>query len=117
MFLQLMDGGREARPLRQLTDRLLFAVFPDAGSASAGAQRRQELLKASIERKSDCNGPPARHAASRRRFCRLAGGDRIVADERIRPVGWAVHEFALVHSLLGRGRYNVLARFPVRAQA
>jgi hypothetical protein len=32
-------------------------------------------------------------------------------------VSWAVHEFVLVHSLLGRSRYHVLARFPLRAQA
>jgi len=43
--------------------------------------------------------------------------DRVVADEAVRPIGWAVHEFVLVHSLLGRSRYNVLARFPLRAQA
>jgi 2'-5' RNA ligase len=43
MFLQLTDGGREERPQRQLTDRLFFAVIPDAGSASGAAQRRHEL--------------------------------------------------------------------------
>jgi 2'-5' RNA ligase len=47
----------------------------------------------------------------------LLYGDRAVADEGVRPIGWAVHEFVLVHSLLGRSRYNVLARFPLRAQA
>ncbi|MGZ5908375.1 MAG: 2'-5' RNA ligase family protein [Reyranella sp.] len=43
--------------------------------------------------------------------------DRVVADEAVKPIGWAVHEFVLVHSLLGRSRYNVLARFPLCAQA
>jgi len=48
----------------------------------------------------------------------LLYGDRVVADEPVRPpIRWAVHEFVLVHSLLGRSRYNVLARFPLRAQA
>jgi len=47
----------------------------------------------------------------------LLYGDRVVADEAVRPIGWAVHEFVLVHSLLGRSRYNVLARFPLRGQA
>src|SRR5882672_1289490 len=45
MFLQLSGSGREERPQRQrqLTDRLLFMVNPDAGSASSATQRRQEL--------------------------------------------------------------------------
>jgi len=47
----------------------------------------------------------------------LLYGDRFVADEPVKPIRWAVHEFVLVHSLLGRSRYNVLARFPLRAQA
>ena len=44
-------------------------------------------------------------------------GEDGVADRRVDTVSWAVHEFVLVHSLLGRSRYNVLARFPLRAQA
>jgi RNA 2',3'-cyclic 3'-phosphodiesterase len=47
----------------------------------------------------------------------LLYGDRTVDDEAVRPISWAVREFVLVHSLLGRSRYNVLARFPLRAQA
>ena len=47
----------------------------------------------------------------------LLYGDRFVADRRVDAVSWAVHEFVLVHSLLGRCRYNVLARFPLRGQA
>jgi RNA 2',3'-cyclic 3'-phosphodiesterase len=47
----------------------------------------------------------------------LLYGNRFVADEGVRPIRWAVHEFALVHSVLGRRRYNILARFPLRAQA
>jgi RNA 2',3'-cyclic 3'-phosphodiesterase len=48
----------------------------------------------------------------------LLYGDRFIADEPVKPpIRWAVHEFVLVHSLLGRSRYTVLARFPLRAQA
>ncbi len=47
----------------------------------------------------------------------LLYGDRTVDDEAVRPISWAVREFVLVHSLLGRSRYNILARFPLRAQA
>jgi hypothetical protein len=32
-------------------------------------------------------------------------------------VSWPVGEFVLVHSLLGRSRYNIVARFPLGAQA
>jgi 2'-5' RNA ligase len=197
MFLQLMDDGREARPQRQLTDRLLFAVLPDAGSASAGARRRQELrtkhrlrgkaiaterLHVTLHHVGDFAGLPEDIVA---KTCAVASavpmwpftvefngalsfrgrsgnwplvlqgddgvfgllvlqqrlgkameiaglgranphymphmtllyGDQVVAEESVRPIGWAVHEFVLVHSLLGRSRYNVLARFPLRAQA
>jgi 2'-5' RNA ligase len=197
MFLQLMDDGREARPQRRLTDRLLFAVLPDAGSASAGAQRRQELrtkhrlrgkpiaterLHVTLHHVGDFAGLPEGIVAKtcavasavpmwpftvefngalsfrgrpgnwplvlqgddgvfgllvlQQRVAKameIAGlgranphymphmtllyGDRVVAEESVRPIGWAVREFVLVHSLLGRSRYNVLARFPLRAQA
>jgi hypothetical protein len=29
----------------------------------------------------------------------------------VEPVRWTVHEFVLVHSLLGRSRYRALDRF------
>ena len=47
----------------------------------------------------------------------LLYGDRFVADHPVEPVGWTVHEFVLVHSLLGRSRYLLVARFPLGAQA
>jgi 2'-5' RNA ligase len=197
MFLQLSGGGREERPQRQLTDRLLFAAVPDAGSASGVAELRQELrakhrlrgkpiatqrLHVTLHHVGDFATLPegivarAEAVASsismrpfkvefngalsfrgrpgnspfvlqgdegvigllvlQHRLGRLmenAGlgradphytphmtllyDNRVVADEAVRPIGWAVHEFVLVHSLLGRSRYNVLARFPLRAQA
>ena len=59
-------------------------------------------------------GCPVRHYTP---HVTLLYGDRLVADRPVDTVSWAVHEFVLVHSLLGRSRYNVLARFPLRAQA
>jgi 2'-5' RNA ligase len=47
----------------------------------------------------------------------LLYGDRLVPDHAVEPVRWPVHEFVLVHSLLGRSRHIPLARFPLRAQA
>ena len=47
----------------------------------------------------------------------LLYGDRFVADHAIPAVSWAVREFVLVHSLLGRSCYRLLARFPLSAQA
>jgi 2'-5' RNA ligase len=36
---------------------------------------------------------------------------RNVAAQAVDPLGWAVHEFVLVHSLLGRTEYRVLGRW------
>jgi 2'-5' RNA ligase len=47
----------------------------------------------------------------------LLYGDRLVADRPVDTVSWAVREFVLVHSLLGRSCYRPLARFPLSAQA
>jgi 2'-5' RNA ligase len=47
----------------------------------------------------------------------LMYGDRLVADRRVDMVSWAVREFVLVHSLLGRSCYRPLARFPLVGQA
>jgi 2'-5' RNA ligase len=43
----------------------------------------------------------------------LMYADRFVADRAVEPVRWTVHEFVLVHSLLGRSRYRALDRFPL----
>jgi 2'-5' RNA ligase len=59
-------------------------------------------------------GCPVRHYTP---HVTLLYGDHLVADRRVATVSWPVYEFVLVHSLLGRSRYNVLARFPLRAQA
>lgn len=37
----------------------------------------------------------------------------LVPEHPVTPVGWWVREFVLVHSLLGRSRYEFLARFPL----
>jgi 2'-5' RNA ligase len=42
--------------------------------------------------------------------------DRFVDEQRIEPIGWAVHEFVLVHSLLGRSEHIPLERWPLGAQ-
>src|SRR5713101_613370 len=59
-------------------------------------------------------GPPGPHYTPP---LTLLYGDRFVADHPVEPVGWTVHEFVLVHSLLGRSRYLLVARFPLGAQA
>ncbi|WP_025598581.1 2'-5' RNA ligase family protein [Burkholderia sp. WSM2230] len=43
----------------------------------------------------------------------LAYGLPWVAASPVEPVGWNVREFALIHSLLGRTRHLVLARWPL----
>ena len=37
--------------------------------------------------------------------------ERTVMPEAVPPIGWSVHQFTLVHSLLGRGEHRVLARW------
>jgi RNA 2',3'-cyclic 3'-phosphodiesterase len=40
--------------------------------------------------------------------------DKQVAEQAVEPIVWTVHEFVLVHSLLGRTQHIPLARFPLR---
>ena len=158
MFDQPSPMRREEWPQRLLTDRLFFAIFPDAVTAARIARLREALylelglrgkplaterLHATLHHVGDYAGLPldivasAGDAASavamppftvafdgaesfrgrpgHRPF--VLRGEDGVADRRVDTVSWAVHEFVLVHSLLGRSRYNVLARFPLRAQA
>lgn len=44
----------------------------------------------------------------------LLYSDAPVADERFGPVTWLAREFVLVDSWIGQGRYEVLARWPLR---
>lgn len=54
---------------------------------------------------------PAHHAP----HLTLMYGDRFVAEQALeQEICWAVHEFVLVHSLLGRGCYRHMDRFPLR---
>jgi 2'-5' RNA ligase len=39
---------------------------------------------------------------------------RSVAEQAIKPIGWTVSEFALVHSLVGQTRHVVLGRWPLQ---
>ena len=39
---------------------------------------------------------------------------RIVEEHAIETLGWTVTDFVLVHSLVGQGRHNHLARWPLR---
>jgi len=42
----------------------------------------------------------------------------VVPTERLRqPVRWQVHEFVLIHSLVGQSRHVVLRRFPLEGRA
>jgi 2'-5' RNA ligase len=45
----------------------------------------------------------------------LLYGDRRLDEQLTDPIGWAVQEFVLVHSLIGQGRYTVIGRWALRA--
>jgi 2'-5' RNA ligase len=40
-----------------------------------------------------------------------------IAPQPVEPLGWPVHEFLLIHSLLGRTEYRVLGRWPLAGKA
>ena len=42
--------------------------------------------------------------------------ERRVSEQTIATIGWTVREFVLVHSLVGRSRLVVLARWPLQAR-
>ena len=42
---------------------------------------------------------------------------RTIAAQPVEPLGWPVHEFLLIHSLLGRTEYRVLGRWPLGGRA
>jgi 2'-5' RNA ligase len=196
MFAQPSRRGRDEPLPQQPTDRLFFAIFPDAGAAARIARLGQALraqhglkgkplaterLHVSLHHVGDYAGLPQHIVAA---ACRVAAtvavrpftvefngaasfrgrpgnqpfvllgddgvvglqalqqrlgtaldtaglghavprytphvtlvyGDRPVADRAVEPVGWGVHEFVLVHSLLGRSRYIPLACFPLRPE-
>jgi 2'-5' RNA ligase len=43
--------------------------------------------------------------------------ERGIEEQPIERIGWTVTEFVLVHSLLGRSQYNILGRWPLRADS
>jgi 2'-5' RNA ligase len=43
--------------------------------------------------------------------------ERSIEEQPIERIGWTVTEFVLIHSLLGRGQYNILGRWPLRGDS
>lgn len=37
-------------------------------------------------------------------------------DRRVRPFGWTVREFVLIHSVYGQSRHDILGRWPLKAE-
>lgn len=100
-----------AASFRGRPDNQPFVLRGDDGVV--GLTMLQEALGSAMERAG--LGLRARHYAP---HLTLLYGDRFVADRAVAPVvSWTVHEFVLVHSLLGRSRYIRLARFPLGRQA
>ena len=42
--------------------------------------------------------------------------DKYVAPHPIPPIGWAVNELVLVHSVVGKSRHIVLGRWPLQSR-
>ena len=40
--------------------------------------------------------------------------ERTIDEHPVEPIRWTAREFVLIHSLLGRGEYRVLGRWPLR---
>lgn len=105
------------------------AVFDRVESFAGRARRRPLVLRGDAgvagvaQLQSRLGDAMRRHGLARHVDARfvphltLLYDDRAVDAQAIEPVGWRVRGFALVHSLLGRSTYRVLARWPLRAAA
>jgi 2'-5' RNA ligase len=65
---------------------------------------RKALMKAGLKYQSGSSFTP--HVT-------LLYGDLAMLSQAIEPIGWTASEFVLVHSLLGKGVYNILGRWPL----
>lgn len=84
-----------------------FVLLGDEGMQAVTTlqQRIGEAMKASgLARRVEARFTP---------HMTLLYDDQVVATHAIEPIRWQVREFALVHSLLGRSRHVVLARWPL----
>lgn len=96
-----------AASLRGRHDNQPFVLRGDDGVI--GLTKLQQALGAAMEKVG--LGHSAPHYAP---HVTLMYGDRFVADRPlVAEVGWAVREFVLVHSLLGRSCYRAMGRFPL----
>lgn len=106
-----------------------FAVAVDRVTAFARPRNRPCVLLAGagveslrdLHRQLDCGLCDAGViAAPQRRFrphLTLLYDDVGLPDEAVEPIGWAVREFRLMRSLLGRSRHVEIARWPLDAPA
>jgi 2'-5' RNA ligase len=91
--------------LRGRRDNQPFVLRGDQGIA--GLTMLQQALGTAMEKAG--LGHCAAHYSPHET---LMYGDRFVADQPLETeVGWPVHEFVLVHSLLGRSCYRPMGRF------
>lgn len=85
-----------------------FVLRGGNGLASLGEFQQAlgtAMAKAGLQKKVAANFTP--HVT-------LLYDDRLVDEQPVETIFWSVHEFVLVHSLLGQTRHIALARWPLR---
>jgi len=103
-----------------------FDVVFDRAMSFNGGKRRTLVLCASdgaaklvtLQRVVSAGVQKLRSARIKSQFVphvTLLYDERSIEEQPIERIGWTITEFVLVHSLLGRGQYNILARWPLRA--
>jgi 2'-5' RNA ligase len=73
------------------------------------AKAFQQALGKAMARAGESHDDAARYTP----HLTLLYDDTHVAPRAIEPIGWTVHEFVLVRSLIGQGRHEVVARWPL----
>ena len=77
------------------------------GEGAAGITMLQQALGAALAKAGLRGGQSAPHLT-------LLYDARCIDEQPIEPIEWTVRQFVLVHSLLGKGAYKSLGRWPLR---
>ena len=77
------------------------------GKGAASATALQQALGAALAKAGLRGGQSAPHLT-------LLYDARCIDEQPIEPIEWTVRQFVLVHSLLGKGVYKSLGRWPLR---
>ena len=103
----ILDRAKSFSNRRQMRPFVLVSAAPSHELRSFQKKLAAALLKAGLRNEVRSFKP----------HLTLLYDEQVVKERPVTPIRWTVHEFVLVHSFVGRSRYETLGRWPLKCSS